>query len=50
MNSSVITQLQLSDKNKGRKVVQLDKPKPVTQLAPMDLKERVQEKAEIFVK
>ena len=51
MNSEAITRLQLGDgdKSKNKKVVQLDKPKPVTQVAPVQEKKH-EPKEEIFVR
>ena len=49
MNSDAITRLQLGDKSKNKKLVQLDKPKQVTQVAPVPDKKQ-ETKEEIFVK
>jgi len=52
MNSEATTRLELSDKSKGgKKVVQLDKPKPVTQVTPLNNTEKKEEqKDDIFVR
>jgi len=49
MNSEATTRLQLGDKTKSKKVVQLDKPKPVTQVAPVSEKKE-ETKDDIFVR
>jgi hypothetical protein len=49
-SSNVLTQLQIGEKPKGRKAVQLDKPKPVTQLSSSHAKDKHHEKQDIFTK